>query len=64
MTTSEQAVPRGIQRIGGTVPDLDAATEFLVQGLGAKVAYNGLTSDDEPRQGAEVESQLALPSGR
>lgn len=49
MTTSEQAVPRGIQRIGGTVPDLDAATEFLVQGLGAKVAYNGLTSDDEPR---------------
>ena len=63
MTSSEQPRPRGIQHIGVTVPDLDAATEFLIQGLGAKVAYDGLTPDDEPRQGAEVERQLGLPSG-
>lgn len=63
MTSSKQPLPRGIQHIGITVPDLDAATEFLVQGLGAKVAYDGLTPDDEPRQGAEVERQLGLPSG-
>ena len=51
MTSSKQPLPRGIQHIGVTVPDLDAATEFLIQGLGAKVAYDGLTPDDEPRQG-------------
>lgn len=56
-------LPRGIQHIGVTVPDLDAATTFLVDGLGAQVAYDGLTTDDEPRQGAEVERQLGLPSG-
>lgn len=60
---SDQPMPRGIQHIGVTVPDLEAATTFLVEGLGAKVAYDGLTTDDEPRQGAEVERQLGLPSG-
>ena len=54
MTSSKQPLPGGIQHIGVTVPDLDAATEFLIQGLGAKVAYDGLTSDDEPRQGADL----------
>lgn len=53
--------PRGIQHIGVTVPDLEAATSFLVDGLGAQVAYDGLTTDDEPRQGDEVEHQLGLP---
>lgn len=56
-------LPRGIQHIGVTVPDLEAATTFFVDGLGAKVAYDGLSPDDEPRQGAEVERQLGLPSG-
>ncbi|WP_066912180.1 VOC family protein [Millisia brevis] len=55
--------PRGIQHIGVTVPDLDAATQFLVDGLGAKIAYDGLTLDDEPREGPEVERQLGLPPG-
>ena len=63
MMSSDQPLPRGIQHIGVTVPDLDAATEFLVQGLGAKVVHDGLTTDDEPRQGAEVGRQLGLPSG-
>lgn len=57
------ALPRGIQHIGVTVPDLDTATRFLVDGLGAKIAYDGLTTDDEPRQGGEVERQLGLPKG-
>lgn len=61
MTSS--AVPRGIQHIGVTVPDLDAATQFFVDGLGAKVAYDGLTSQEPPREGAEVEHQLGLPEG-
>lgn len=60
---STRPTPRGIQHIGVTVPDLDAATDFFKNGLGAKVAYDGLTLDDDPRQGPEVEPQLGLPSG-
>ncbi|MYM19573.1 VOC family protein [Brevibacterium sp. 5221] len=56
-------LPRGIQHLGITVPDLDAATRFLQDGLGARIAYDGLTAADEPRQGAEVERQLGLPPG-
>lgn len=56
-------LPRGIQHIGVTVPDLEAATRFFKEGLGAKVAYDGLSPDDEPRQGTEVEGQLGLPRG-
>lgn len=56
-------LPRGIQHIGVTVPDLDEATRFLAEGLGAQVAYDGLTPEDEPREGAEVEQQLGLPRG-
>ncbi len=56
-------LPRGINHIGITVPDIDAATTFLSDGLGARVAYDGLTTDDEPRGGHETETQLGLPSG-
>lgn len=58
-----QPRPRGIQHIGITVPDIEAATDFLVRGVGAELAYEALTPHDEPRQGAEVERQLGLPSG-
>lgn len=57
------ALPRAVQHIGVTVPDLEVATTFLVEGLGAKIAYDGLSPDDEPRQGPEVERQLGLPQG-
>lgn len=63
MSNEASPLPRAIQHIGVTVPDLDAATQFFKDGLGAKVAYDGLTEDDEPRQGAAVERQLGLPSG-
>lgn len=56
-------LPRGLNHIGLTVPDLDQATEFLKQGLGASWCYDGLTRDDPPRSGAEVERQLGLPRG-
>lgn len=56
-------LPRAIQHIGITVPDLEEATRFLTAGLGAEVAYDGLTSADEPRSGEEVERQLGLPQG-
>ena len=50
---------RGINHLGVTVPDLEEATRFLREGLGAKVAYDGLTGQDEPRQGEEVEPARA-----
>ncbi|WP_353887124.1 hypothetical protein [Corynebacterium suicordis] len=46
-----------------TVPDLEEATRFFKDGLGAKVSYDGLTTEEEPRSGEEVEQQLGLPSG-
>lgn len=57
------ALPRGINHIGLTVPDLDVATRFLEEGLGARWCYDGLTRDDSPREGVEVERQLGLPDG-
>lgn len=57
------AAVRGINHLGITVPDLDEATTFLKEGLDARIAYDGLTADDEPREGAEVERQLGLPRG-
>lgn len=63
MTNHDSSLPRAVQHIGVTVPDLEAATRFLVEGLGARIAYDGLTSDEEPRRGAQVERQLGLPPG-
>lgn len=57
------ALPRGCNHIGLTVPDLDAATVFLRDAFDAKVAYDGLTPDDPPREGEETEQQLGLPKG-
>lgn len=56
-------LPRGINHLGLTVPDLDAATEFLRAAFDAKFAYDGLTPEDDPREGEETERQLGLPSG-
>lgn len=56
-------LPRGINHIGITVPDLDQATLFFEQALGTKWCYDGLTLNDQPRQGKIVELQLGLPQG-
>ncbi|CAG70246.1 MULTISPECIES: VOC family protein [Acinetobacter] len=56
-------LPRGINHIGITVPDLDQATLFFEQALGTKWCYDGLTLNDQPRQGRIVELQLGLPQG-
>lgn len=56
-------LPRGIHHLGVTVPDIDAATEFLRKAVGARWCYDGLTREDAPREGPEVEHQLGLPGG-
>lgn len=55
--------PRGINHLGITVPDIEAATLFFKQGLGALWCYDGLTSEDTPREGELLERQLGLPKG-
>ncbi|WP_413730019.1 VOC family protein [Sodalis sp. RH22] len=56
-------LPRGIHHLGITVPDIDVATEFLRAALGARWCYDGLTREDTPRQGPDIEHQLGLPKG-
>lgn len=62
MTQSYDFV-KGINHLGMTVPDIEAATTFFKTAFGAKWAYDGLTESEEPRGGAEVEQQLGLPTG-
>lgn len=57
------SLPRGINHLGLTVPDLDSATDFLRRAFDAKLAYDGLTPSDPPREGEETERQLGLPQG-
>ncbi|MGV3096606.1 MULTISPECIES: VOC family protein [Staphylococcus] len=54
---------KGINHIGLTVLDIDEATTFLKEAFGAKIAYDALTYDDEPREGVEVERMLGLTKG-
>jgi len=63
MDNNPKKLTRGINHIGLTVPDLDQATTFFKQALDAKFVYNGLTTDDEPRNGATTDKQLGLSSG-
>ncbi len=56
----DPSLPRGVGHIGVTVPDVDEATAFFRAGFGGKVAYDGLTRDDPPRRGREVERQHGL----
>ena len=56
-------LPRGIHHLGVTVPDIEAASAFLREAVGARWCYDGLTRDDPPRDGPLVERQLGLPEG-
>lgn len=56
-------LPRGINHIGLTVPELDSASDFLRRAFDARIAYDGLTPGEPPREGAETERQLGLPPG-
>jgi catechol 2,3-dioxygenase-like lactoylglutathione lyase family enzyme len=55
--------PRGVDHIGLTVPDMQAASDFLARAFGAVTVYDVQSPDDEPMAGAETEQQLGLPDG-
>jgi catechol 2,3-dioxygenase-like lactoylglutathione lyase family enzyme len=54
---------RGIDHVGWTVPDLEAATQFLEQAFGAQVIYDSHPKTSPPLAGACMEQQLGLPPG-
>lgn len=54
---------RGIDHVGVTVPDIDAATAFLVEAFDAVVLYDTLPAGAEPKAGPAVERRLGVPAG-
>lgn len=61
--TPTPALPRGIDHVGLTVPDVAAASDFLAQALGAVVVYDVVTAATGPMQGPETEQQLGIAPG-
>lgn len=51
----------GIDHIGLTVPDLNQATRFFVDGLQATVLYDTYREDQPPRDSAAVQRRLGIP---
>ncbi|KTE39311.1 MULTISPECIES: VOC family protein [unclassified Sphingopyxis] len=56
-------ITRGIDHIGLTVADIDAAERFLIDGLGAVLVYEALNETMPPFKGAEFEKALGVPAG-
>ena len=54
---------RGIDHIGLTVPDLEAATRFFAEAFGALVLYDALPHSAPARSGPELEARLGVPAG-
>lgn len=54
---------RGIDHIGVTVPDIEAATDFFVRALGAEVLYDTLPREEGPRSGPDTTARLGVPAG-
>jgi catechol 2,3-dioxygenase-like lactoylglutathione lyase family enzyme len=54
---------RGIDHVGITVPDIEAATEFLVKGCGAQIIYRSFTADRAPLSSPDMEAELNLAPG-
>ncbi|MBW4332264.1 antibiotic biosynthesis monooxygenase [Stakelama sp. CBK3Z-3] len=54
---------RGIDHVGVTVPDIEAASDFLTRAFGARTLYDVLPADADPMEGDEVEHQLGIPKG-
>jgi len=56
-------VIRGVNHIGITVPDIEAAKSFLVEAFGGQVIYQSSGPQDPPRQGPEFERAVGAYPG-
>ena len=58
-----EATMRGIDHIGITVPDIEVATKFLVDGLGAEVIYQLIGYGDPPLEAKDLENHTNCFAG-
>lgn len=56
-------VIRGVDHVGLTVVDIEAAEQFLVEGMGAELLYELLSRDMPPLKGPEVERLINASPG-
>lgn len=54
---------RGVDHLGITVPDIESATRYFVEALGAEVLYDVLKRSEPPLEGREVESWVGVSRG-
>ncbi|MFD7922770.1 VOC family protein [Streptomyces sp. NPDC059740] len=62
-TTPPGPAARGIDHVGVTVPDVEAATDFFRAALDARVLYDTLPREQGPKGGEESERRLGVPPG-
>jgi len=62
MSPDHSGLPRGIDHVGVTVPDINLAITFLETALGAVALYRNVTHAS-PQQGLQTEAILGLPQG-
>ncbi|MDI6652217.1 VOC family protein [Gluconobacter japonicus] len=62
MHPDHSGLPRGIDHVGVTVPDINVAIIFLEAAFGAVALYRNVTSAS-PQQGSRTEAILGLPQG-
>lgn len=58
--TTHRSTAHGIDHVGLTVPDVEAATRFFVDALGAEPLYDTMTRDEPARGSAAVERRLGV----
>src|SRR3546814_8136700 len=56
-------VIRGVNHIGITVPDIEAAKAFLADAFGGQLIYQSFGPQDPPRQGPEFERAVGAFPG-
>ncbi|MEJ5116904.1 VOC family protein [Gluconobacter cerinus] len=62
VSADHSGLPRGIDHVGVTVPDINLAIRFLEAALGAVALYRNVTHT-QPQQGPQTEKILGLPTG-
>jgi catechol 2,3-dioxygenase-like lactoylglutathione lyase family enzyme len=60
---SKRSPVRGVDHIGITVPDLDAASRFFEEAFDAKSLFDNIKRSDEPFAGAKAEAMVGLTPG-
>ena len=58
-----EPVIRGVNHIGITVPDIEAAKSFLIDAFGGQLIYQSFGPEDPPRQGPEFEQAVGAFPG-